>query len=295
MCGGYCSRDEIESTARELPPGVADLLASVGHAAANTADEIEAGRELPLSASLPTAPTGSGTTQSVTVAVVTGAVGLTAEDDPLRRATLCTAASEQLSLATRAAAARGDAARVTFFQKALAELLSRGVAPNLLRVRVTDPGDPRLMEAADLVTKLSVAVGQLQTAAREADDPLLSARAKELEKRLKEARKSLDELTKPAKGPPPKKDWPAKKDWPSPKDVKGVVQTVDPDGRTVRLKVKDRGSEVELTYRVAADARLRVGPNDFLLKDLKAGASVKFKLQGPDMIAELRWEHPKDD
>jgi hypothetical protein len=284
---------DIEAVIREVPAGIADLLAPLSHSAGDAADQIEAGNDLPISPSLPLTPTASGSLPSLTAGVVSGAVALTNEGDPLRRAVLCTTLTEQLSLATRVAAARGAKAHVAYLHKALADLLASGLAPSLLRVRVTDPGDPRLAEVSEVVSKAALTIGLLQDAARGADDPLLLARAKELEKRLKDARKSLDELTRPVKVPLPKKDGPPpKKD--GPKEVRGVVQSVDPNTRAVRLKVKDHGWEVELTYRVAPDARLRIGGDDLALQEFKSGVTVKAKLQGPDLIAELRWEHPKD-
>lgn len=111
--------------------------------------------------------------------------------------------------------------------------------------------------------------------------------ARDLEKALRDLQKALRELTKEEGRPPGKPGLKGR-------EVRCVVRAVDPVARTLRLAVRDKDRELELTYYLAEGARVHAGPKEFSLSDLLPGCRIKVKLRDPTTVAEIKWEMDDD-
>src|SRR5262249_2064247 len=162
-----------------------------------------------------------------------------------RRASKTASVADQLSLAARVARASGDARLADNLDQTRADLVRRGLTPNLDRARLYDPDNPHLIE-------LTETVAQYETQPVTAPDNG-PAKPKELEREFREVARE--------KGKREKGEKSEKSEKPSSerRELKGVIRSLDPVAGTVRVSVRDRERTLETTYSVPADARIRTG------------------------------------
>lgn len=93
---------------------------------------------------------------------------------------------------------------------------------------------------------------------------------------------------------PPTAVSPEKPTKPEPrgKELRGAVRAIDPEKRTVTLRV---GEKREAAYRLAPDARITNGTSDMPLGNVQRGARVRALLGDEDMIVELRVDRKRPD
>jgi hypothetical protein len=263
-------KSDVEKTALQLPPALADLLRPLADSADQTAQQ--------LSSPPPAAPaapdpfptvTASGTSRDLIALVVAQSVFLVEEDDPLQRALVCNDVADRFSLAIRMASGGGDTDRAVKLGKQLDGIIDRGVNANLSRLPA---GDPRVAELNRVVDRVRQLLAGLPAPA---GGTIPYGQVKDLEHSLKEMEKALREIGK-GKGDPHR-------------EIRGVVQSFDKSSGRLAMLVKDKGKEFEASFTLPADARIwGPGPRQRTLADLIPGARIRIIPREPGIVGELR-------
>jgi hypothetical protein len=245
------------------------------------------------------APSGAlpGSTPALLALLVTSSLRLTEADDPLYRASCCGDVADQMALAIQLACTRGDAPQALAIRRALADVVERGVQANLQRVRRDEPGNPRLAEVAGLIDRASRAVAGLERSLGPGQTQ--QTQVDELEKTLKDLEKALRDLSrdkKVASGKPREREREHERErekeheHDKEREVRGNVVRLDLPARSLVLLVRDRGQEVERTYRLADGLRLLAGSQERPLTLLRPGTRIRGRLRDADTLAEIRWD-----
>jgi hypothetical protein len=280
---------EIRGSIQDVPPALAEFLRPLLTVSEQVSQTIQAdGDSAPAidAESQRRAPAAFGTSRGLVTVLVSQALLMAEEDDPLHRVGCCNDVADQLSLAILVASSRGDTDRASRLTRHLQEILDRPVTTNLDRLQ--EANDPRLARLQQVVQRANHAVKALESSLarppggnlperKQGPDWVYEEQARELEKALKDVEKSLKEIAK------------EKKDA-NRKEVKGVVKSVDAAAGTLVLGVRDKNMLSEISFRLAADVKIRIPPRDGTLADVKPGTPVKAQLDETDSVIELKLE-----
>jgi hypothetical protein len=272
---------ELEQTAQDLPPALAELLRPFGAATEATARQMLAGPSPDTGLEgekLSTVTAGLGTSRDLVTALVAYSLLLIEEDDPLQRAWYCNEVADQFSRALLIASTQKDQDRALKLGKQIEQIVDRGVNANLSRLQAT--GDPRLAELNHVMERVRRALAAVDAGVRPAGPEAIPfAQVKDLEHTLKDLEKALRDLNKDK--PPGKPE--------GHKEIRGVIKSFDAANGQLLLLVKDKGKEFDMSFTLPADARISgPGPKQRSLADLVAGARVRVLLRDPGTVGELR-------
>jgi hypothetical protein len=270
---------EVEELVRQMPPAVADFLRPIGEAAGNAARQVAAGDPSPGPDELLRLPAGLASSRALLALLVTQSLLLAEEDDPLQRACHCNDMADQFWLALTLASTRRDTDRAQQLGKHLEAIMARGVSANLDRLQASD--DPRVFQLKQVIQRVQRFTASLETSlavppGNPAAEEARYEQIKNLEKTLKDLERSLRDASK---GRPPGK----------PPEYRGTVKSFDAAKGQLLVLVRDRGKEFEMTFRLAADVKVRgPGPQERTLADVVPGGSVRLLLREGNLVSEVR-------